>query len=39
LELAFITFGGLFFLSFWPPLLWGAITFSIFFHFYRFLVP
>jgi hypothetical protein len=27
-----------FFLSSWPPLLWGAITFSILFHFWWFLV-
>jgi hypothetical protein len=32
-EPAFITFHGLFF---WPSLLWGAITFSIPFHFYDF---
>ncbi len=36
-ELAFVTFGGLFF-EFLTFLFWRAITFSILFHFWRFLV-
>jgi len=37
-ELALLMFGGLFFLSFWPSLLWGAITFSFLICFWRLLV-
>jgi hypothetical protein len=37
-ELTFITLVVCFF-EFLPPLFWGAITFSILFHFWQFLLP